>query len=496
VDDKKEKLEKDASKVIEHIKKVTGNSPDINVRDLKINLFKNIYLVYSQSVSESDKINDFIMKSISLDIKSNKKFLFQDLFKGLKNTLPNVTLKTVNNYDDLFLFLFSGFCIIILDGYEEVMVFETKANIDRGIEQANSEPIIKGPKDSFTEHFYKNVGLIRKRIKSESLWLEELNIGRQTKTKIGILYMKNIIEEQLVDIIRKRIKNIDIDGIIDIGQLKQLISSDTKTSFPLLLTTERPDLTTISLLKGKVIILVENCPIVIVIPSFLADFFHAADDYYQKYMNITFTRLIRVMCFIISVMVPGYFVALLAFNKEIIPTPLLINIIAQRAGVPFPASLEALIMILAFEILKEGDVRLPTTVGGSLSILGAIVLGQAAVTAGVISATMVIVIAITSMASLVFQSIELINAIRIWRIAFLLFGSTFGIIGMLVGGIFLTIQLCSVKSFGKPYLTPFAPFIGRSQRGAILRFPLAGSETRSTLLTDKNFIRQRKVDFK
>lgn len=487
------KIEKDAHKVVEYIKKVTGDSPDVVFRELEISATKHVYLIYSQSVSESDKINEFVMKSISLDIKVDKKFTFQDIFKNFKNTIPNVSLKTIDNYDDFFLCLYSGFCIIILDGHDEFLVVDTKLNIDRGIQEANVEPVLKGPKDSFTENFYKNVGLIRKRIKSESLWLEEVTAGKQTKTKIGMLYMESIAEKKLVDNIRKKLEKINVEGIIDIGQLKEFIYRETKTSFPIVLRTERPDIAVQNLLQGKIVIIVENSPVIILLPIFFIDFFHTADDYYYKPIHVLITRMIRGLCFILGILTPGYLVALIAYNREIIPTPLLFSIIGQRSGVPFPAFFEAFLMVLAFEILKEGDARLPTNIGGALSVLGAIVLGQAAVMAGVVSSIMVIVVALTSMASLVFQSAEMVQTIRLWRFIFLFFGGTFGVMGIMICTLLFVSKLCSIKSFGKPYTFPFAPFNFEAQKNAIVRSPLDKLYKQNKIMGTEILIKQKGV---
>jgi spore germination protein KA len=487
------KLEKNAKIVVENIKKISGDSPDIIIKDIKLNPKQLIYVIYSQAVADSDKINDFILRSITIDIKSQKKVAFDDLLKDFKNTIPHISMQTFDNYDKLFYFLYNGFCLILIDGYIEALTFETRANLHRAIEDTQTEPIIHGPKDGFVGDFYKNIGLIRKRLRDQSLWLEEFTIGRRSKTKVGVLYIKDIVEEELVNNIKKKIEKIDIDGIFDIGELKELIYKDTKTSFPIVLHTERPDRASMSLLEGKIVITIENSPVVIIIPTFLIDFFHTSDDYYQKPIHITFIRLIRIFCFFLAVIIPGFYIAILAFDREVIPPMLLVNIIAQREGIPFPIFLEIIILAFIFEILKESDIRLPVNVGGSMAILGALILGQAAVMAGVFSAIAIIVIAISAISSLVFQSVEIINTLRLWRFVFIFFGSLFGMTGIFVGGLLLTIQLCSIKSFGKPYLIPLAPFIKKDHQDAIYRTTTAKRVSRSKILTENNLVKQKEV---
>jgi len=476
------KIAKEALTNVQLIKDLTGDSQDIIIREMMFKDNKNIYIIYCQSVADADKANDFILKSISSDIKSNRKRV--DLLANFKNTIPNINFKIIDNYDDVFYLLFNGFCLIIIDGENKIIGIEVKANIDRGINEATTEPIMYGPKDSFTENFYKNVGLIRKRIKSKSLWLYEKIIGKQTKTKVGILYMEDIAEKQLVDNIKKKLDKINIDGVIDVGQIKQLLYNTDKTLFPVSIRTERPDLACLYLLEGRIVVMVDNSPIIIIIPSFLSSFLHSPDDYYEKPSNVSLTRFIRVLCFILSIVTPGYFVALLAFDREIIPTSLMISIIGQRTAIPFPAFIEAFLLIFAFEIIKESDIRIPTNIGGAVSILGALILGQAAVTAGIISPFMLIVIAISAISSLVFQSIEMTNTLRFWRFFFLISGSILGVYGILIAGLYMVVHLCGIKSFGKPFLWPLTPFTPKEAKAIILKSSLPNTIKKPDILTD------------
>ncbi len=486
-------LSKVALENIQFIKDKTGNSSDITVKDIKLDKDSIIYIVYCQSVAESDKINDFVLEGIFLSIKDNKKFSQYNMLETLENIIPNASLDTIDNCEDIFTYLFNGFCLIIMNNETKIIAIETKANIDRGIQEASIEPIMYGPKDSFTEHFHKNIGLIRKRIKTESLWIEEKIVGRRTKTKVGILYIHDVAEQKIINNIKEKIDNIDIDGIIEAGQLKQLIYKTEKSSFPIAVRTERPDLASLSLLEGRIIIIVENSPIVLIIPSFLSDFMHSIDDFYQKPKHVFLTRLIKILAFFVTIITPGYFVALLEYNSEIIPTTLMVSIIAQRSAIPFPAFIEAFMLAIIFEIIKESDIRLPINIGGSISILGALVLGQAAISAGVISAFMLIVIAISAISSLVFQSLELTNALRYWRLVFLVFGSFLGVYGILLAGFLIVIELCTVKSFGKPFLSPIIPFDFKELKESLIKSPLPKLTQRNKMVTENNSIKQRTV---
>lgn len=489
------KLDDNIKTITEKIKQETGQSSDIIIRDVDLPGKKQVTLVFEEAVSDSTFINRFIMKSLSEDIKHDSHSLFENIFAKLQNDLPIGKLSTIETYEDLYYYMFSGFSIILFQKVKKAIVIENRATLDRGVSEATSEPVIRGPKDSFTENYQINIGLIRKRIKTEKLWIAEQTIGKQTKTKVGVFYMQNIAEEKLVQKIIQELEQIDIDSILDTGYIRELLNQKHgNIPFPKIITTERPDLTCMALLKGKIVIMCENSPYALIIPAFLIDFFHTADDYYQKSVNINFIRIIRALAFFISIITPAYHIALTTFNQEMLPTSLLLNFTAQRDSVPFPAFIEAFLMIIVFEILRESDIRLPTALGSAVSILGALILGEAAVTAGIVSPIMVIVVAVTAISSLVFTSVELISAIRFWRIIFMLFATTLGMYGIVLSFILLLIQLTSIKSFGKPYMIPFAPFYKTSQKDALFRAELPNLTTRPEYLTKKNRIRQKKGD--
>ena len=320
----------------------------------------------------------------------------------------------------------------------------------RGINPINSEQALEGPKDSFNEVLETNIELIKKRIKKD-LQQKEFILGKYTNTKIDILYIKSIVKEELVQDIENRIKTINIDGIIDSSYLKQYLT-EQESLFPTILSTERPDKASMSLLEGKIIILVDNTPYVLILPSFFQDLFHTTDDYYQKSFNTTFIRIIRLFAFLIAILLPGFYISVTTRNYNLIPLPLLLTLKAGRTLVPFPAYIEAILMILSFEILKESDIRKVNNSSSSISILGGLILGDAAVAAGIVSPIMIIVIAISSISGLIFQSIELGNAIRTYKIIILLLSTLLGILGVILGILLLINDLNKIKSFGYSYL--------------------------------------------
>lgn len=472
---------KDINKIVEKIKEDYKNSVDLSFRILEFNNDK-LLLIFNQSTTDSEYINDFIIRPITMNKKKKK----LNKFSLIYDVIEGSNIKDVLNYDDLYNYLGNGFCIVIYNS--KSIAIEARSNLSRGINQPITEQTISGPKDAFSENYMTNVGLIRKRIKSNNLVLDEVIVGRETKTKIGIFYMDNIVEDNLLNYIKDKLNSIDIDGILDSSYIAQLISN-SNSAFPTVENTERPDLVCMELLNGKISILIENSPYALIIPTFFIDLFHSPEDYYQIPKNVTFTRIIRLISFIIAVALPAFYIAITTYNHETIPITLIVNFASQSYGVPFPTIIEALGMTLVFEILRESDIRMPSNSGSAISILGAIVLGDAAVTAGIVSPIMVIVIATSSICSLMFSHVSMVNAIRLWKIIFMLFATFFGVLGVIMAMFLLVIELCSLNSFDKPYLYPVVPLNPKFLNDTFILKRFKKRQRRNPLLTDSNYKR-------
>lgn len=450
-----EKISVDYQKNINLIKTKTGNSPDIIIKKMQI-CDQKMAIIFNETLVDQSFINDFILEYIEELELSNKKT--SNLFEYLEEYIPTSKTTKINTSKDLFYTLFSGFTLVIVNGHSEILSIETKQKLDSGVSESKNEMVTKGPKDGFTENYQTNIGLIRKRIKSQDLWLEETVVGSKSKTKVGIMYVKDIASKKLADFVIDKIKRIDIDAIFDNNYIMETITGDTNNVFTNYISTERPDLVGIHLLDGRIAIIVENTPLVLVIPALFIDFFHSPEDYYQRASNVTLTRIIRLIAFLITILTPAIYVALSTYNIEAIPTKLLVSFSTQRSGVPLPTTIELLMMIITFEILKETDTRSSNTFGNSLSIVGALVLGEAAVAAGIVSPITIIVVAITAISGLIIPAVDIVNGIRWWRIIFLVLASFTGLFGVLIAGFIFIINITSIKSFGLPFLTPIAPF--------------------------------------
>ena len=304
------------------------------------------------------------------------------------------------------------------------------------------------------------------------------------------MYIKDIANNKVVEEVRKRLDRINIDSILESAYIEELIQDETYTPFPTIYHTERPDIVSANLLEGRVAILVDGTPFVLLVPALFIQFLHAPDDYYNRADITTLIRILRFIGFSIALLGPSIYIAITTFHQEMLPTPLLIGLAAQREGVPFPAFIEALMMEITFEILRESGLRLPKAIGQAVSVVGTLVIGTAAVDAGIVSAAMVIVVSITAISSFIVSSYNMSISIRMLRFPFMALAASFGLFGIIVGLIALTLHLCSIRSFGVPYMSPFAPYIQEGQKDAIFRFPRWALSSRPHLISQNNIKRE------
>lgn len=472
------------TKIINKLKEETNNSSYIVYREKYINNIK-IDIIYNEVLTDQDKMSNFIYRSLDhIEKIYQEKELLYDV---IKNNISNIKIKEINNYQDICKYLNNGFVILLIeDDYS--LALEVKKNLTRSIEKPMTETTIRGAMDSFTENIETNIGLIKRRLKTNKLWNEDMELGKYTKNKISILTIKGLTDSKIKDNIINKLNSLEIDGVTDTGTLKHLIENETKTIFPTSITTERPDKVASSLLRGKTVIIIDNCPFALIMPVDINDFFLSQDDKDSNYINNSLTRILRYLAFFITVLTPGIYIALTTFNQEMIPLELLTSFASQRSTVPFPAFFEALLMFVSFEILRESDYRIPNISNSALSIVGALILGEAAVNAGIVSPIMIIIVAITAISALVVVEPELSNAIKWYRILFMLGGTTIGIFGIFIVFIIFTTNLCSINSYGKSFTMPFTP-INSDIKNSIIKFPLLKRNKRNKYLTN-NIIRE------
>lgn len=437
-----------------------NHMPDLQIKEIKP---LNIFILNIQTLSSSQLTNKYI-----LDYFSNRSIIknISNLKKDIQNNIPSISfIELPNKEDKIYEYLFNGFTILIHN--KTILAFETRATLDRGINPPTSEPTIRGPKDSFNENYNTNLGLVRKRLKDKNLYIKELTLGTKTNTKVCIFYMNNLVDKKLLNETIQKIENIKTDKILDTYYIKELIKKENNTSFPTIKSTERPDTIAKALTEGKICILSENSDNALIIPTFFIDYFFIEEDNFHKKTYTYFIKFIRLLAFFITIFAPSIYLSLITYDQQMLPTSLLINFTIQRFTVPFPALIEALILMFTFEILYEADALKPSSKGTSLSILGALVLGDAAVAAGIISPIMVIVIAITAISSMYFSYHDFQSFIRTYRYLLMILSCFFGMVGILYGFIILLTNLCSIKSFGKPFLLPFTPILNKTKQEKI-----------------------------
>nr|WP_245808943.1 spore germination protein [Shouchella patagoniensis] len=486
-------MDNSTSENLNTIKQRTGNSPDIITRTLKLDdrLDISTAIVYVEGLVDNPTINDFLVEFMENKDECQRKLLGDDALTILSEELVSLGhVKTIKDWDGLFESLLSGDTVIFVDGKSEALIASTKGGERRPVEQPSNEVTIRGSKEGFTESMGTNISLLRRIITNPDLWVEPMKIGTQTKTAVSIMYMNGIADKDIIEEVRNRLKRINIDSILESGYIESLIEDEPLTVFPTIAFTERPDVVAANLLEGRVAIFVNGTPFVLLAPALFIQFFQAPDDYYARFPISSAIRLLRVLMFSLSLIAPSVYVAVTTFHQEMIPTQLLIIIAAQSESVPFPAVVEAIIMEVTFEILREAGIRMPEKISSTISIVGALVIGQGAIQAGIVSPAMVIIVAITAIASLATPSFNMAVAARLIRFGLIISAAIVGFYGILLGLIMLIVHLVSLRSMGVPYLSPLAPFIPANFGDTLIRMPLWKSKERPRLISPENRILQ------
>ena len=449
-------------------------------------------LIYVDGLVNKTVINEFIINPLMLESRSvsEKCGIFPNYnIDVIKNTLISVGgIEKVSTFEELTDSCLSGDTVLLINGLTEGLVISTRGWQTRGVTEPDTEAVVRGPREGFTETLRTNTALIRRRIKSTNLTIETFTIGQQTKTDVAVVYIKGIVNPGLVKEIKKRLKSINTDAILESGYIEQYIEDAPFSPFSTIGNCERPDSVAGKILEGRAAIIVDGTPMVLTVPLLFIESFQSAEDYYSRPYYVSIVRILRFVSFFISIFGPGVYVALVSFHQELIPTPLLITFAAARAGTPFPAVVEAIIMGIAFEILREAGIRLPRPVGTAISIVGALVIGEAVVSAGLISASMVIVVALTAIASFVVPPQADVGGIA--RVSMVFLGGTLGAFGLMIGFLGGLIHLCTLRSFGTPYMSPLAPLKPLDWKDVVIRFPLWTMITRPSSMGWNNPQRQ------
>lgn len=484
-------ISRNLSENMEYCKTVMGHSNDLMIRPLQsLHKWPSV-LLYIDGLVDVQVLNLAILESL-LQMRDLPSFSKDDehLTYLQNDVLTASTVLFIDSMDDVLKALLAGSAILLLEGSTRGLRIAAAGWEDRSVGEPVSQSVVRGPMEGFTENLRTNTALIRKRIRDPQLWIEEREIGRVTRTRVAVLYLEHTVDQEVVKELRSRLDQIDIDGILEGGYIEELVQDKTRTVFPTLYNSERPDTVSSALLEGRVAIIVDGTPFVLLVPALFMHFFQSAEDYYQRADISTLIRMIRYLAFFIAMLAPSFYIAISTFHQEMLPTNLLISLAAQREGVPFPAFIEALLMELTYEILREAGIRIPKTVGQAVSIVGTLVIGQAAVDAGVVSAAMVIIVSITAISSYVIPENGLSISVRILRFILMMFAAAFGFYGILIVLLITVTHLCSLRSFGVPYMSPFAPFVQKDLKDTIFRVPWSRMKTRPLSTGTPNVTRE------
>lgn len=368
--------------------------------------------------------------------------------------------------------LLRGQTVVAIDGFDRMFLIGTRNIEKRSIEQPATEQVIRGPREGFIELLGTNIALLRYRLQSADFRVYTMEIGSRTKSKVAICYMNDLTNPDLVREVDKRLRNIEIDAILDSGYLEQFIEDSHLSPFPQVQYTERPDKIVANLLEGRVAIMVDGSPLALVVPTVFGQFYQTVEDYTERFLLMSAIRLARLVALLFSLVFPSLYVAIISFNPELIPTEFAVAVAGGRAGVPFPAIIEVLVIEVSMEVLREATIRLPQQVGGALSIVGVLVIGQAAVAAGFASPITVVIIALTTIGSFATPAYNAALALRLLRFPLIVMAGIFGLYGVMIGLILIMNHLLSLKSFGVPYLSPLVPGNLKSMKDLIIRAPL------------------------
>ncbi|CAI6047708.1 spore germination protein [Cohnella sp. JJ-181] len=400
--------------------------------------------------------------------------------------LPVQEMKTTDDLDETVIAILSGDSAVLSEGSANARIVGTKHWNSRSVEEPQTEALIRGPRDGFTEDFRTNTALIRRRLRDPNLRFESFELGRRSRTDVSIVYVEGIVNDDLLQEVRRRIHTIDVDDVPGSGFIEQWLSDHFLSPFPQIMSSERPDKVTAALLQGKVAIVVDNTPFQLIMPMTIFSFFHSPEDYYQNWIISTIIRVMRFGAAFLATFLPAFYIALLEYHHGMLPSELAFSIAGSREGVPFPAVVEAFAMEATLELLREAGVRLPKPIGQTIGIVGGLVIGEAAVRAGIVSPIMVIVVAVTAISSFSLPSYTFAISLRMLRFLIMMAAAVFGLYGIVLSYIVLNIHIANLMSFGIPYATPLAPTFVSDWKDLILRAPFRVLSGRPKMMRTKD----------
>lgn len=451
-------------------------------------------LVYMDGLVNKLQVSEQIMRALAIEVPMAVQGQTIDKSRALdfirERGLCTQQIEETNLLEHVVQAILSGDTVLLVEGHSTAIINGARGWESRSITESQTEQTVRGPREAFVETLRTNTSLIRRKIKNPNLKIEIIKLGEITNTDVAVVYINGIVNDKIVAEVKTRLERIKIDGILETGYIEELIDDNPFSIFPTINHTEKPDKVAAALLEGRVAIMVDGTPMVLTLPNLFVEYLQFNEDYYERFIYSSAIRILRFFSLLASLTLPSLYIAITSYNHELLPTTLLLSIAAQHEAVPFPVFVEVLAMELSFEVLREAGIRLPQAIGQAVSIVGALVIGQAAVQAGLVAPATVIVVAFTGIASFVFFY-SLSTAFRLLRFVLMLLSATFGLFGLVTGIAILGIHMCTLRSFGIPYLSPAVPTTISDLKDTIIRVPWWAMLTRPRLIGKKNLQRQK-----
>ncbi|WP_031513866.1 spore germination protein [Desulfofalx alkaliphila] len=450
---------------VEIIQKLFSEMPDLIIHSFKVNETGTpAALVFIDGLNEKKVLNDNILYPLIHETKLDKPHL------GLSITASNI--KTELKWSNIEEALLLGSAVLFMDGQANALILDTQGWVQRESSEPQNESALRGAHQGFVETAKFNIAMIRRYVASRELKMKQLMVGKRVKTQVFLLYLADVANPQVVQEMERRIRKLDVDAIINTGELKEYIEDNRYSIFPQFQVSERPDNVALNILKGRVAVVVDRSPGVIVAPATLLSFFQTVDDYSFRWILTSFIRLLRVFAAFIALFLPSLYIAIVTFHYEVMPLDIAMIVGESREKVPFTPIVEALLMEVTLEMLREAGLRLPSPIGQAIGIVGGIVIGQAAIDAAIVSNLLVVVVALTAIASFIIPNPEMSASIRLLRFPMMILASLFGMVGVMAGMMMLVAHLISLESLRTPLASPFAPLRLTDLKDAFIRFPI------------------------
>lgn len=426
---------------------------DIVRREFKVGGNGRLLMLYADNFVDLEAIRESVLETVMLDYQNDKQ---EGILQALAEEAVAVgEVRRITTAAEICDAVFWGDAVLLMEGNDFALQVTTKKFPNRGVGKAETEVVVQGPKDAFMEVMAFNIVLTRRRIRDPKLKLKRKKIGSRTRTDVALMYMEDLVRPEILRKVEKQLDSIRSEGVMDSGCVEQLLENRPYSPFPQLQMTERPDKTAAALLEGRIVLLADNTPYAILLPATLNTFFQAAEDYYERWEIMSFIRLIRFGAAFLAIALPGIYIAFSTYHPQLMPTALALKIASTREMIPFSVIGEVLIMELAFELLREAGIRLPSPVSSTIGIVGGIIIGSAAVEAGIVSPAVVIVAAVTGICTFVIPNVSIVSGIRISKYLVIVLASVFGIFGVWAALLLLLAHLAGLTSYGIPYLYPF-----------------------------------------